>query len=89
MYLLRFLEAASTLTANSDAGPVGVEYRLACSGEFYNRRVETFDWRKSDITRVLLRGPFELFVASQPFDSYPQELCMRLNLAVVTEQGRM
>jgi len=88
MYLLRFLEAASTLTTNGDAGPVGVEYRLACSGEFYNRRVETFDWRKSDITRVLLREPFELFVASQPFDSYPQELCMRLKLAVVTEQGK-
>lgn len=88
MYLLRFLEAALTRTTNSDAGSVGVEYRLACSGEFYNRRVETFDWRKSDITRVLLRGPFELFVASQPFDSYPQELCVRLKPAVVTEQGK-
>lgn len=85
MYFLRFLENA---TAAADAAPedVQIEYRLACSGELYNRKVLTFDWRKSDITRVLLRRPLELFVASQPFDDYPQELCMRITLKPVTEK---
>lgn len=86
VYLLKFLKASSTQSETSAAGSVRVEYRLACSGEFYNCRVETFEWRKSDITRVLLRTPLELFVASHPFNSYPQELCVRLNLSVVTEQ---
>jgi hypothetical protein len=67
MYLLKFLEKAQ----NRPTG-VEVEYRLACSGEFYNRLVETYDWRKSDVTRVLLREPFLVFVTSQPFDSYPK-----------------
>jgi hypothetical protein len=52
------------------AKSVEVEYRLACSGELYNRNVLTADWRKSDVTRILLRTPFELFVASQPFAHY-------------------
>jgi hypothetical protein len=39
-----------------------VEYRLACSGVLYNRRVITADWRKSDASRILLREPVELFV---------------------------
>lgn len=82
MYLLEFLKAS----ANTTAGSVRVEHRLLCSGEFYNRRVTTYDWRKSDVTRVLLREPFELFVASQPFEAYPQELCIRLALPYVTEQ---
>ncbi|MFZ1101817.1 MAG: hypothetical protein WAN86_02915, partial [Hyphomicrobiaceae bacterium] len=63
-----------------------VEYRLACSGEFYNRKVTTFDWRKSDATRLLLAKPFSLQVASRPFDSYPQELCMRFTVGFETEQ---
>jgi hypothetical protein len=82
MYLLKFLQEAQ-----SRSGGVDVEYRLACSGEFYNRRVETFDWRKSDVTRILLDQPFSIFVASRPFDSYPQELCVRLTLNTVTEEG--
>jgi hypothetical protein len=86
VYLLRFLENALRRAANGVADQVFVEHRLACSGEFYNRLVQTFDWRKSDITRVLLKAPLELFVVSQPFDSYPQELCARLKLAFVTER---
>jgi len=62
---------------------------LACSGELYNRRVETSDWRKSDLARLLLEQPFRLLVASQPFESYPQELCTRLTLARVTEESRV
>lgn len=82
MYLLKFLQK----TQDRSAG-VNVEYRLACSGEFYNRKVLTSDWRKSDVTRILLDRPFPISVASQPFDSYPQELCVRVTLNTVTEQG--
>lgn len=86
MYLLEFLEKASNQTNKPGGDTVGVEYRLACSGELYNRRVQTFDWRKSDATRLLLKTPLELFVASQPFSAYPQELCARLTLGYVTEK---
>jgi hypothetical protein len=86
MYLLRFLEKASNQANEAVADAVGVEYRLACSGELYNRRVQTCDWRKSDATRLLLRKPLELFVASQPFSAYPQELCARLTLRYITEE---
>lgn len=82
MYLLKFLRQAQDRSAG-----VNVEYRLACSGEFYNRKVLTFDWRKSDITRILLERPFPVFVVSQPFDSYPQELCVRITLNFVSEEG--
>jgi hypothetical protein len=75
-YALGFLKARSE--GELSAGAVEVEYRLACSGALYNRNIKTGDWRKSDATRVLLRTPFELFVASHPFDNYPQELCARL-----------
>ena len=83
MYVLQFLERLSNKRDSADG--VEVEYRFACSGELYNRSVRTGDWRNSDATRVLLRTPFELFVVSQPFEDYPQELCARLVLTRVTE----
>lgn len=82
MYLLKFLQEAPDRSAG-----VNVEYRLACSGEFYNRKVLTSDGRKNDVTRILLERPFPIFVTSQPFDSYPQELCVRVTLNTVTEEG--
>jgi hypothetical protein len=82
MYLLQCIQKAQDKSAG-----VNVEYRLACSGELYNRKVETFDWRKSDATRILLTHPFPIFVVSRPFDAYPQELCVRVNLNTVTEEG--
>jgi hypothetical protein len=82
MYLLKFLQE----TQERRTG-VEVEYRLACSGEFYNRKAETADWRKSDVGRILLDEPFPIFVTSRPFDSYPQELCVRMTLNFVTEEG--
>jgi hypothetical protein len=85
MYVLQFLRAAGSQTPEPHPDRVTVEYRIACSGELYNRRVKTFDWRKSDITRILLESPFELSVASRPFGSYPQELCARMALGYVTE----
>src|SRR5271165_6575425 len=86
MYVLRFLKERSE--GERSAGAVEVEYRLACSGELYNRNIQTSDWRKGSATRILLRTPFELFVASQPFDDYPQELCARLvlNRAIESDQ---
>lgn len=86
MYLLRFLDRDLGGVEGDKPDTVRVEYRLACSGELYNRRVVTTDWRKSDTTRVLLREPLELFVASQPFAAYPQELCLRMAVSRVTEQ---
>jgi hypothetical protein len=80
MYLLKFLQQPRDLSAG-----INVEYRLACSGEFYNRNVVTYDWRKSDASRILLKQPFPISVASRPFDSYPQELCARVTLNFVTE----
>ena len=73
--------------SHSEPAGVNVEFRLACSGEFYNCTIETFDWRKSDLTRTLLAKPFKITVVSRPFNSYPQELCVRLNVPYVTESG--
>ncbi len=53
------------------------EYRLLCSGELYNGRVITTDWRKSEGSRFLLEKPFELTIVSQPFEDYPQEISLR------------
>jgi hypothetical protein len=61
-------------------------FGASCSEELYNLRVQTLDWRKSDATRILLKTPFELFVISQPFANYPQELCARMTLRYFTEQ---
>jgi ribosomal protein S9 len=83
MYLLKFLEEAQ----DRSIGGEEVEYRLACSAEFYNRKVITSDWRKSDVARILLDKPFLIFVATQPFDSYPQEFCVRMTLNRVTEEA--
>ena len=86
MHLIEFLKGLQPGDNESLQEAVEVEYRLACSGELYNRGVVTADWRKSDITRVLLsERRVELFVASRPFDDYPQELCARLKLSYLTE----
>ncbi len=86
MYLLQFLKQAAR-SESPTIGEVSVEHRLLCSGELFNARVMTADWRKSDVTRVLSRSPFELFVTSRPFDSYPQELCARFRLNYETEKA--
>jgi hypothetical protein len=82
MYLLSLLQRRTPSASTT------VEYRLACSGELYNCRVQTSDWRKSDATRVLLEEPFPILVVSQPFNSYPQELLVEITLDHVTETGR-
>jgi hypothetical protein len=82
MYFVKFLQAPEQ-QADGDE----VEYRLVCSGELFNRTVQTHDWRKSDGTRILLEKPFNLLVASRQSESYPQELCARLNVPWVTEGG--
>src|SRR5215813_13867667 len=87
MYLLHFLRNYEKLAVERSAYHSNVEYRLACSGELFNRRVLTYDWRKSDVTRVLLRSPFELFVVSRPFHSYPQELALRFGVDYAKEES--
>jgi hypothetical protein len=88
MYLLDFLNGSKFSGAEiSILRTTTVEYRLACSGEFFNRTVIASDWRKSDVTRMLLRAPFELFVVSMPFDAYPQELALRFSVDYVTEKS--
>ncbi len=83
MHVLPFLrDAAADRTANSGTT---FEYRLLCSGELYNKNVLTLDWRKCSAARVLLTQPFELIVAHQPFDDYPQELALRFKTTMVTE----
>jgi hypothetical protein len=88
MYVLDFLNGVKFGEGdNSILRATTVEYRLGCSGEFFNRKVMTADWRKSDVTRMLLQEPFELFVVSMPFDTYPQELALRFTLDYVTEKS--
>lgn len=89
MHLLEFLKNRS-----AESYGVNVEYRLACSGELYNRTVQSFDWRKSDATRTLFPSPnaqssIPLFitVVSYPFNNYPQELSVRLTLNQCTEES--
>lgn len=62
---------------NKDTEHAIFEYRMLCSGELYNSRVVTTDWRKSEGSRFLLNKPFELTIISQPFDEYPQEISLR------------
>jgi hypothetical protein len=83
MYVLDFL---SELKSQSMDDQATFEYRLLCSGELYNGKVMTGDWRKSDATRSLLRSPFNLCVCSHPFDDYPQEIAMDFKIALSTRQ---
>lgn len=83
MYVLPFL--SDSLPRKSDDDVVAFEYRLLCSGEVYNKSILTGDWRKTDITRLLLTAPFALVVCSHPFDDYPQELSLRFRCPLVTE----
>ncbi len=85
MYLLSFLRSANADPTEKRTGGTTVEYRLVCSGVLYDCTVETCDWHRSDVTRVLLRSPFELFDVSRRFHTYPQELALRFTAEYVTE----
>jgi hypothetical protein len=78
MYLLSYLRGLE----NTEAQPFEliIEFRLACSGEFYNRAQMSHTWRSFEMARLLLQRPFELYVVSQPFNSFPQELCLRFGV---------
>ncbi len=83
MYVLDALREPSTgATAGVELG----EFRLLCSGILYNGTVVTHDWTKSDVCRSLLRARIVLYVVSQPTDSYPQELLLRVPATLVTEE---
>lgn len=75
MYLI---EALSRAALPPEPGERISEFRLLCSGALYRGNVSTFDWRKSDVCRLLLDGRIVLFVASRPADFYPQELMLRI-----------
>jgi hypothetical protein len=83
MYVLDYLN--NPASKRSSAGGVAFEYRLICSGELYNSKVVTVDWRKSDATRLLVGKPFRLAVCSRPFDDYPQELSLRFRTFEIAE----
>lgn len=83
MYVLDFL---SGLNSHSMSDQATFEYRLLCSGELFNGKVLTADWRKSDATRPLLLSPFGLHVCSYPFDDYPQEIALDFRIALSTRQ---
>jgi len=80
------LDALQESPAASTRGVELGEFRLLCSGILYNGNVVTYDWTKSDVCRSLLRGRIVLYVVSQPTDSYPQELALRVPATLVTEE---
>lgn len=85
MYILEFLKGQKPEQPGNDV--ITCEYRLLCSGELYNGDVETLDWRKSTLCRLLLNSPFTVFVASDPREAnYPQELALRFTTHMVTEE---
>jgi hypothetical protein len=67
-----------------DEKSLRVEYRLICSGAFYPNHILS-EWSKSDSARILLHSPFELLVASRPYDDYPQELALRFFVGEINE----
>src|SRR5258706_9502720 len=83
MYLLQYLKEAEKM--GDQQYECSVEYRLACSGEFYNRKVSTGEWRSLEMARLLLHKPFELYVVSRPFNGFPQEICLRFGLNFIWE----
>lgn len=84
MYLIDFLRGFPNLESAKEW--VSFEYRLLCSGALYNANVRTFDWRKSDVTRILLESPFRLIVCSRPLDDYPQEFALYFSSPLIIEK---
>jgi hypothetical protein len=82
MYVLDFLKGPAN---HSDGDGVSFEYRLLCSGELYNAKVETSDWRKSDVACYLCGSPFTLLAVRNPLRHFPQELVLRFTAKRVTE----
>jgi hypothetical protein len=82
MYILEYLKE---IAIGGNKPGKTVEYRLACSGELFNSVPKVWDHQKEAICRMLLRSPFELFVTSNPFNDYPQELALRFSLREITE----
>jgi hypothetical protein len=78
MYLLTYLGELEKTQGQSFE--LTIEFRLACSGEFYGRSGFSTSWRSFEMARLLLLRPFELYVVSRPFNSFPQELCLRFGI---------
>ena len=84
MYILEFLKGQKTDQSNDQV--ITCEYRLLCSGEIYNGDVETFEWRKSTASRLILTSPLSVIATIQPFNNYPQELALRFTAQMVHEE---
>ncbi len=77
---------AVQFSESPDRESAQVEYRLICSGAFYPAQF-LGDWSRSNVARILLSLPFELLVASRPFDDYPQELVLRFAVSPIKESN--
>lgn len=84
---MQVIEVLRRSTLPPESGEEVSEFRLLCSGTLYRGKVQTYDWRKSDVCRVLLDGRIVLFVASQPVDFYPQELMLRIPVCMAVESN--
>jgi hypothetical protein len=56
MYLLPYLKEAAKM--GGQPYDFNVEYRLACSGEFYNCTAGVGSWRSFEMARLPLQRPF-------------------------------
>src|SRR5262245_28667058 len=79
MSLLSFLKQVGGTAEIRDRSKF--EYHLVCSGRLFSGDVLTFDWRKSDATRVLLTEPFVLLIAGRA-DDFPQEIALRFTMGL-------
>lgn len=84
MYILEFLKGQKTDQSNDQV--ITCEYRLLCSGEIYNGDVETFEWRKSTASHLILTSPLSVIATIQPFNNHPQELALRFTAQMVHEE---
>ncbi|MFL6604444.1 MAG: hypothetical protein ACJ8R9_24350 [Steroidobacteraceae bacterium] len=86
MYVLEYLKSAPQ---SSHEFGVTFEYRLLCSGELYNSKVSTSDWRKSNVAQYLCGSSFTILAVRNPLRHFPQELVVRFKANRVEERGAM
>lgn len=88
MDLLDYLRPLGSDNLRTDDAPDSltlVEFRLACSGTLLRANV-LGDRLRSDASRRLLTDPFDMYVVSQPIDSWPQEICVRFRVGTAQKQ---
>ncbi|QDU62192.1 hypothetical protein Pan216_30590 [Planctomycetes bacterium Pan216] len=83
MSLLEYIRAAARAECKAESEYFEAEFRLLCSGTLYPDGIDG-DWTKSDGARLLLVDPFQLIIASQPLNSFPQEIALRFKWCLET-----